>query len=375
MIAGKALAQRPIGIDVSDYQTNDNISWTTLNNTYGISFGWAKASEGISTAGGTEFPTWCANAKAAGVIIGPYHYARYDLNTGTNGAVAEANYFWSVVQSYVVADGLTLVPMLSMGASTSNYSSSSLSQWVNTWCTTVSNNAYAAGLKLKPCVYASSSFASTWLNNSVTKWSPNIAQWHYSEASAETNSPSFNPWPNWTFWQYDDTNAASAYTTGDGDIFNGTLAQLQSNEVVIATGPSITAQPANFTAPPGTNAAFSVTAIGNGTIQYQWSFDGTNIPSATTSNLTLTNVQLSNAGNYSVSVTDSTSNTIQSVPAFLSVVAPLTNVPGSTVVAPPRHGGLVAGGWKRQRHLRHRDGHPRRQSLLYRQRNRSRVSI
>src|SRR5580700_529878 len=38
MIAGKALAQRPIGIDVSDYQTNDNISWTTLNNTYGISF-------------------------------------------------------------------------------------------------------------------------------------------------------------------------------------------------------------------------------------------------------------------------------------------------------------------------------------------------
>ena len=43
LLAGpeRALAQRPIGIDVSDYQSA-SINWSTLKNTYGISFGWAK---------------------------------------------------------------------------------------------------------------------------------------------------------------------------------------------------------------------------------------------------------------------------------------------------------------------------------------------
>ena len=60
-----------VGIDVSDYQS-PSINWSTLKNTYGITFGWAKASEGTSstTAGGANFPTYEANAKAAGVIIG-----------------------------------------------------------------------------------------------------------------------------------------------------------------------------------------------------------------------------------------------------------------------------------------------------------------
>ena len=62
----RALAQRPIGIDVSDYQS-PGINWVTLKNTYGISFAWAKASEGQGTAGGTNYTMfYAANAKAAG---------------------------------------------------------------------------------------------------------------------------------------------------------------------------------------------------------------------------------------------------------------------------------------------------------------------
>src|SRR5690242_2259289 len=79
-----AQAQRPIGIDVSDYQSA-SINWGTLKNTYGISFAWAKASEGQSSgsgSGGGNFPTYAVNAKAAGVLIGAYHYARYDSNPG-----------------------------------------------------------------------------------------------------------------------------------------------------------------------------------------------------------------------------------------------------------------------------------------------------
>src|SRR5579862_158079 len=43
--AASALAQRPIGIDISDFQSS-GLNWSTLKNTYGISFAWAKASEG-----------------------------------------------------------------------------------------------------------------------------------------------------------------------------------------------------------------------------------------------------------------------------------------------------------------------------------------
>jgi hypothetical protein len=48
----RAMAQRPIGIDVSDYQSA-SINWGTLKNTYGISFGWAKISEGTASGAGS----------------------------------------------------------------------------------------------------------------------------------------------------------------------------------------------------------------------------------------------------------------------------------------------------------------------------------
>src|SRR5436189_861173 len=71
---GHAMAQRPPGIDVSDYQ--GNINWTSVKGA-GIAFAWTKATEGT---GGlqAQFVNNEANAKAAGVPIGAYHYARYD---------------------------------------------------------------------------------------------------------------------------------------------------------------------------------------------------------------------------------------------------------------------------------------------------------
>jgi len=329
----EAQAQRPIGIDVSDYQS-PSINWGTLKKTYGISFAWAKASEGTSTAGGTQWPTYCANAKAAGVVIGPYHFARYDDDPGTNGAVAEANFFWSTVSGNIQADGLTLEPMLDVEASTTGQTQTSLSQWVDTWCTTVSNSAFAAGFKVRPAIYASSSFASTWFNSEVTKWNNDIADWHYSKSTAESSSPSFSPWGAWTFWQYDDTNAASAYTTGDGDVFNGTMAQLQSNVVVTSAGPVITSQPSSLTIVVGTNAVFSVGATGVGTIHYQWEFGGANIAGATASSYEVTNAQTTNAGEYLVTVKDNTGVTLKSSNVFLAVVGPETNQLGSTTLAP-----------------------------------------
>jgi hypothetical protein len=68
--------------------------------------------------------------------------------------------------------------------------------------------------------------------------------------------------------------------------------------------PSITTQPTNQTVVVGGTASFSVTASGTSPLSYQWSFNTTNIVGATNSLLVLTNVQLSQAGNYAVLVTN-----------------------------------------------------------------------
>ena len=207
-----ALAQRPIGIDISDFQSR-SLSWSSLKS-HGIVFGWAKAMEGTSTnSGGTNWPVFVANAKAQGIIFGPYLYARFDTDTGTNGAVTEANAFWNAVKSNIKADGLSLMPMLDIEESESGQVSNlatntpaNLSLWIDTWCTTFSNNAYAAGFIIKPCIYSSSSFTADWFTSTLTKWNNDIAAYEFTDSGCPTcpglnytngqdNAPqSFNPW-------------------------------------------------------------------------------------------------------------------------------------------------------------------------------------
>ena len=71
-----------------------------------------------------------------------------------------------------------------------------------------------------------------------------------------------------------------------------------------AAPPVITTAPASQIAAVGTNVAFAVAAAGTAPLAYQWQFNGTNLPGATTSTLMLTNVQPAEAGNYTVLVTN-----------------------------------------------------------------------
>src|ERR1035437_646270 len=332
----RAVAARAVGIDVSDYQSA-SINWSTLKNTYGIVFGWAKCSEGTcaGACGGSHFTTYAANAKAAGVLIGAYHYARYDLDAGTAGAIAEANAFWSIAGPYIKGGGYYIMPMLDVEASFTGQTKATISAWVNQWCITVSNNAYAAGVSgIKPCIYCSSSKAAAYLDSTVTQWNTDIADWAYAPASplasaqAASSPPAgISPWTpssNWQFWQYDDQNAAQAITTGDGDIYNGTLAQLQASQLVIGGNPpAITTQPVSQTLLAGANATFNVVASGSAPLSYQWRFNGGNISGATASGYTKNNVQTASAGSYSVVVTNN-SGTATSANAVLTVHMPPT---------------------------------------------------
>jgi hypothetical protein len=73
---------------------------------------------------------------------------------------------------------------------------------------------------------------------------------------------------------------------------------------VLALSPSISIQPTNQTVFAGVSATLSVTAGGTPPLSYQWNFNGTNLAWATNTSLTLTNVQVSQAGNYTVLVTN-----------------------------------------------------------------------
>jgi Concanavalin A-like lectin/glucanases superfamily/Immunoglobulin domain/Immunoglobulin I-set domain len=92
-----------------------------------------------------------------------------------------------------------------------------------------------------------------------------------------------------------------------------------------AVPPSIATQPANTTVSEGSTVLFSVAANGSTPLFYQWHFNGDGIPGATQSTLILNNVQFSQAGDYSVRVSNS-AGFVFSDPAALSV-QPGTNPP------------------------------------------------
>jgi sugar lactone lactonase YvrE len=89
---------------------------------------------------------------------------------------------------------------------------------------------------------------------------------------------------------------------------------------IFPAAPAITAQPQNQTVPAGSNVQFSVTATGKPAPTYQWFFNGTAISGATSSSYSPTSVQSTNAGDYTVTVSNS-SGSVTSSAATLTVNA------------------------------------------------------
>jgi len=93
----------------------------------------------------------------------------------------------------------------------------------------------------------------------------------------------------------------------------------------LARPPEILDQPSDRTNEIGTLASFAVSAIGSKPLGYQWLkngapiVDGGNISGATTSTLSLANVQPNYAGEFSVIVSNS-AGSVTSSPALLSLL-------------------------------------------------------
>jgi hypothetical protein len=114
-----------------------------------------------------------------------------------------------------------------------------------------------------------------------------------------------------------------------------------------ATAPAITTQPVNQTIPVSSNATFIVVASGTAPLNYQWLFNGAAIPGASSTSYTRINVQATDAGNYSVQVTN-LAGTVVSSNASLSVVIPpvITTQPlsASAVISSNASFSVVASG-------------------------------
>jgi len=101
--------------------------------------------------------------------------------------------------------------------------------------------------------------------------------------------------------------------------------------LTVEVPPIITQQPVSIITTQGATITISVTAAGATPLAYQWSFNGTAIPNATSSTLTLANVQPANAGSYSVLVTN-VGGATPSSDAALIVNVPPAGGPGRDVM-------------------------------------------
>ena len=146
----------------------------------------------------------------------------------------------------------------------------------------------------------------------------------------------YRPWDN-IFWSgaIDEVSFYS-HALSDAEIYS-----IYSAGSAGKCGPlTIISQPTNQTATIGDIVSLTVIASGAPPLSYQWLLYGTNISGATNSSLTFTNVQLTNAGVYSVVVGSGGGMFATSSNAILQVLPP--NAPSVQINGAPAVGAVTA---------------------------------
>ena len=184
--------------------------------------------------------------------------------------------------------------------------------------------------------YSTTAFGNIVFQVSLPNPYPVITMQPQSQAVNQGGSVTFlvqsaGPGPQTYQWRFSGTNLAaftntSLVRTNVQTANQGVYAVVVSNSsgsvtsapaiLTVRTPPVITLQPQNQSAPSGGTATFTVGVGGSPPFGYQWRFGGVDIPGATGTNLSVTNVQLIDEGNYSVVVTNVVGS-ITSANAFL----------------------------------------------------------
>lgn len=125
----------------------------------------------------------------------------------------------------------------------------------------------------------------------------------------------------------DSGNYALVVTNSYGSVTSSIVA------LTVQAGPPIVlSNPSSVTRYTGLSASFSVRAGGSAPLSYQWLFNSTNVSGQTATNLALSNLQLTQAGNYSVRITNPQGSITSSV-AILTILPAPTSTYATAVLA------------------------------------------
>ncbi len=136
------------------------------------------------------------------------------------------------------------------------------------------------------------------------------------------------------------TSDAGSYTV----VVTNSVGSATSNAATLtvtaaATAPTITTQPSSSSVTAGSAASFSVAASGTAPLTYQWRKDGTAISGATSSTYSISSTSTSDAGSYTVVVTNSAGSATSNA-ATLTVTAAAT---APTITTQPSSSSVTSG--------------------------------
>jgi lysozyme len=191
---GAALPKWPKGIDVSSHQHPEGraIDWPAVQ-AAGISFAFVKVDEGAHGGAGRYTNPWFRadwdGARAAGVLVGPYHYARPRRPVATT-AEADARAFTAGVGPSVRTAAIP--PVLDLEEA-GDLGREEIATWVRRWLNTVE----ALGGRA-PVVYTGLWYWNAFLAGTAEFAGQPLWIARYAEA------PGLLPggWRTWSFWQF-----------------------------------------------------------------------------------------------------------------------------------------------------------------------------
>ena len=214
---------------------------------------------------------------------------------------------------------------------------------------------FNADPRTEPCI--------TNFNGYLTDYPIPVDQNGDSDTSANRNTPHDYVLPSLSFTNFETATVMPSRSFPSGQVFDSRVytpltdvAPVQSADsglaqhmavmkdflipasgTVITNPPAITVQPQDQGVATGNSVTFSVTATGTAPLSYQWFFNSNSISGATTNPFVLANVQLTNAGIYSVIITNLAGSVISS-----NAVLTVTNAQPS-ISTQPQSQSVLAG--------------------------------
>lgn len=209
------------GIDVSHHNGNIDFKKVAAD---GISFVFIKATQGKAFRS-TKFLQFVKDAKAAGLLIGAYHYV--DDSAGSiEAATAEAHNFYRAIQDAGGIGVFDLPPVMDYESNKNGYSKSTITAVAKVFLEEVRRLT-----GVKPLVYTYPAFIGNF--SSLSGYPLWIARYS-TQTPADASG-----WTRWDFWQYSDGSAGGYLPRGNRKVdgisgavdlneFDGTVAEMKA---------------------------------------------------------------------------------------------------------------------------------------------------